>query len=1089
MGALIRATDWSTTPIGPIETWSPSLRMMVSFMLANRFPLLLWWGPQYVSIYNDAYRPILGRKHPRALGQPVSSCWEEIWHILKPLIDTPFHGGPATWMEDIALELNRHGFLEEAHFTIAYSPVPDETAPRGIGGVLATVHEITEKLVGERRVATLSDLGARVAEARTAEQACCAAAVTLARNAADVPFALIYLIDADGRHARLAGAAGVGIGEAVSPATLDLAGDGTAGSPWPVAQLIESETLQVVEDLGGRFATLPAGPWADPPQSAVLVPIKSNLAHRLAGFLIAGVSARLRLDDLYRSFFDLVAAQIATAVANARAYEEECRRTQALAEIDRAKTVFFSNVSHEFRTPLALMLGPLDDALASPALAAELRGPIDVAHRNALRLLKLVNSLLDFSRIEAGRVQASYQPVDLARLTTDLASNFQSAIERAGLALVIDCPPLPAPVHVDCDMWEKIVLNLISNAFKFTFAGEIAVRLRAADGQAELEVRDTGVGIPAHELPRLFERFHRVEGQRSRTYEGSGIGLALVQELVRLHGGEIRVASTVDGGTAFTVGIPLGTAHLPPARLGADHSLAATAIRAEAYVEEALRWLPDVESDSGHHQHDDDVAMAGGRGAQIVLADDNADMRAYVRRLLDPHHRVRTCADGEAALAAIRAERPKLVLTDVMMPGLDGFGLIRTIRADPALRDLPVIMLSARAGEEARIDGLAAGADDYLTKPFAARELLARVEANLKLARIRQEAAAALRRSEEEAARQRTAQFEMLLTEAPLGVYLVDADFRIRHVNPVARAVFGDIPGLIGRDFDEVIHVLWSKDHADEIVGRFRHTLATGEPHVTPERIQRRRDRDVTEYYEWQIHRIPLPDGGLGVVCYFQDVSAHVQARQRQQLLLHELNHRVKNTLATVQAFVVQTLRSVDSVPLARAALEARLVALAKAHDVLTREHWEGASLTDLVSTATAAYRADPETRIRITGPEVRVQPKAVLALSMALHELATNAVKYGALAGETGRVDISWRVEAVGAGARFRFCWQEAGGPPVQVPARRGFGSRLVERGLAQDLAGRAQLCFEPQGLVYTIDAPFDRIRAGPNSEAVVLR
>jgi len=146
METLIAATDWSKTPLGPVEAWSPALRMMVNFLLANRFPLLLWWGPRYISIYNDAYRSVLGTKHPWALGRPVSEVWSEIWHVLEPLIDTPFAGGPATWMEDIELHINRHGFLEESHFTIAYSPVPDETAARGIGGVLATVHEITEKV-------------------------------------------------------------------------------------------------------------------------------------------------------------------------------------------------------------------------------------------------------------------------------------------------------------------------------------------------------------------------------------------------------------------------------------------------------------------------------------------------------------------------------------------------------------------------------------------------------------------------------------------------------------------------------------------------------------------------------------------------------------------------------------------------------------------------------------------------------------------------------------------------------------------------------------------------------------------------------
>ncbi|MGH7056080.1 MAG: sensor histidine kinase, partial [Stellaceae bacterium] len=540
----MRATDWAKTPIGPVETWPQSLRMMVSFLLANRFPLLLWWGPQYISVYNDAYRPILGEKHPHSMGQPASECWAEIWDIIGPLIETPFTGGPATWSEDFFLEINRHGFVEETHFTIAYSPVPDESAPRGIGGVLATVHEITEKVIGERRVFALRDLGARATEARTAEDACALAAATLAPYARDVPFALFYLIDTDGRHARLAGAAGIGRGEAASPMTVDLDA-ASASKGWPLAKAARTQQIVVIEDLESRFRHLPQGPWSDPPRSAVVVPIRSNKAVEFAGLLVAAVSPRLRLDDLYRGFFELMASQIATAIANARAYEEERKQAEALAEIDRAKTTFFSNVSHEFRTPLTLMLGPLEDALALPAEGLPTRrDDLDLVHRNGLRLLRLVNTLLDFSRIEAGRVEASYEPLDLAAATADLASVFRAATDRAGLVLTVECPPLGEPVWVDRNMWEKIVLNLLSNAFKFTFRGGIAVRLRRDGECAMLSVADTGTGIPAHEIPRLFERFHRVAGAEGRTHEGTGIGLALIQELARLHGGAVQVEST-----------------------------------------------------------------------------------------------------------------------------------------------------------------------------------------------------------------------------------------------------------------------------------------------------------------------------------------------------------------------------------------------------------------------------------------------------------------------------------------------------------------------------------------------------------------
>ena len=865
--------------------------MMVSLLLANRFPLLLWWGPSYIQIYNDPYRPVLGTKHPTSLGQPAAECWPEIWNVIGPLIDVPFDGGPSTWMEDIELEVNRHGYFEESHFTIAYSPVPDESAPRGIGGVLASVHEITDKVIGERRVEALGALASRSAEAKTAAEACGIAAETLALFSRDVPFAMLYLLAPGTQRFSLCGTAGLSRDGPVSPSSVELGGEHDAHVVAAALRtVLTSDSLQVIDALPARWPLVPPGPWRDPPHTAVAVPIRSNVAHQLAGVLVAGVSPRHVLDAQYKSFFELVAGQIATVVANARAYEAERQRAESLAELDRAKTAFFSNVSHEFRTPLTLLLAPVEQVLADAQTPPVIRERLELAHRNALRLQKLVNSLLDFARIEAGRVHASYQPVDLAALTRDLASSFRSAIERAGLDLLVECESLPGPVYVDREMWEKIVLNLLSNAFKFTLHGRIAVHLREDAGRARLDVRDTGVGVPPDELPRLFERFHRVESTQGRTHEGSGIGLALVQELVRLHGGRIEVASELGQGSTFSVWLPLGSAHLPVDRVPGSYAPASTAIGAQVFVQEALRWLsagsPGHETPArpqlvGDERPQNDRRFASTFGARIVLADDNADMRGYLCELLAPYYSVVPTADGAAALEAIRQRRPDLALCDVMMPRLDGFGLLTALREDESLRGLPVILLSARAGEEARIEGLDAGADDYLVKPFSARELLARVGALLERGAV------------QAALRTRTSQFEALLNAAPLGVYLVDADFCIREVNPIARQLFGDIPDLIGRDFDEAIHVLSRKVYADEVVRLFRHTLETGEPYVAPERTEQRPDGRALEQYEWRIDRIPLHDGRFGVVCYFRDISALLQSRaaveqlalEREQLL------------------------------------------------------------------------------------------------------------------------------------------------------------------------------------------------------------
>jgi signal transduction histidine kinase len=737
-GALMRAIDWAQTPIGPVDNWSQALRATVGLLLRNRFPMLLWWGPKFVQLYNDAYRPIPGERHPRALGQSASECWREIWHIIGPMIEAPFRGGDATTSDNLTLLIHRKGILEETHFKVAYSPVPDETVPEtGIGGVLATVAETTEQVYGERQLRTLRELGARAAGANTTEQACQRAADALRQNDRDVTFALVYLLDDTGEPASLGAQAGIDRAAHAGLAPVELALETPPERAWPLAEALAQGAPLVVERLHERFGEVPVSAWGKATQDALVIPLVSPEQPRAYGALVCGVSPHRALDPGYRTFFELAAAQVVTAIRNARAYQAERKRAEGLAQIDRAKTTFFSNVSHEFRTPLTLMLGPTEDLLAGihgPLEPAQ-RTQLELVRRNQLRLRRLVNALLQFSRIEAGRIQARYQRVDLAALTRDLASTFRSAAERARLRLLVDCAPLDGEFYVDRELWERIVLNLLSNAFKFTFQGEIAVSLRPAGTGAVLEVRDTGVGVRAEDLPRLFERFHRIENVRARTHEGSGIGLALVQELTRLHGGSIAVDSKHGHGTEFRVTIPCGRAHLPPDRI-AKPAAAETRALAEAplFAEEALHWLPEpAEPEERPGAATSDLAAPG----RILIADDNKDMREYLRRILAKEWTVRTAPDGEAALAIARAWQPDVLVSDVMMPGLDGFGLLRALRDDEALCQTPVIMLSARAGEESRIDGLQAGADDYLVKPFSARELCARVDTQLKLARAR----------------------------------------------------------------------------------------------------------------------------------------------------------------------------------------------------------------------------------------------------------------------------------------------------------------------------------------------------------------
>jgi signal transduction histidine kinase len=750
LGRLVRELDWANTPLGPFEEWPQSLKTVVRVMLTSRFAMWMSWGPELTFLYNDDYaRMTLGKKHPWALGKPSREVWSEIWSDIGPRIQRVLDTGEATWDEALLLFLERSGYREETYHTFSYSPLSRDDGT--VAGHLCVVTEETDRVIGERRLKTLRSLAGELTKTITEEEVVDCIARCLGDNQKDLPFALLYLFSEDGKEARLACQTGMWDGHAAAPESIDLAGTNQA---WPVGELLNGKDSIVIENLSERFESVPSGAWDKPTWRALLLPITSQGQDKPAGVIIAGLNPFRPLDVSYAGFINLVAGQIAASIANARAYSAEKKRAEALAEIDRAKTAFFSNVSHEFRTPLTLMLGPLDDLLARSQahLSATAKEQLELVSRNGSRLLRLVNTLLDFSRLEAGRVQAVYQATDLADLTSDLASVFRSATDKAGLRLVVDCPELGETVYVDRDMWEKIVLNLISNAFKFTFEGEIAVRLRRAGNMAELRVSDTGVGIPADALPKLFERFHRVPNMPSRTHEGSGIGLALVHELVKLHGGSVEVESTLGQGSTFVVSIPVGESHLTSGKnVGGSRSFSSTIVGAKSFVEEALRWLPDSDGRRDENIFVPDellplpLAPLAAVRPRVFVADDNSDMRHYLARLLSEQYEVETFTDGQAALKAARERPPEIIVSDVMMPITDGFELVKALRADEETRTIPVILLSARAGEESRVEGIQAGADDYLIKPFSARELLARVSGRLEIARLQRDRESQLR--------------------------------------------------------------------------------------------------------------------------------------------------------------------------------------------------------------------------------------------------------------------------------------------------------------------------------------------------------
>ncbi|MEH1796709.1 MULTISPECIES: response regulator [unclassified Nostoc] len=424
-----------------------------------------------------------------------------------------------------------------------------------------------------------------------------------------------------------------------------------------------------------------------------------------------------------------VAAQAAIAVQQSHLYEKTRQQAERLLELDKQKTEFFQNISHEFRTPITLIQGPLESAVAAGEGLSYSQSAI--ALRNSRRLLRLVNQLLDLQRLNAGRMQPSFHPCDLVEFVSQIVESFRPYCEKKKLHLIAQLDEC-SPVYLDMEKFDKVIYNLLSNAMKFTpEGGTIAVRLKSERDRCILQVQDTGIGIVQEQIPYLFERFRQAEGSANRSYEGSGLGLALVKELVELHGGQVTVESVYGQGTTFSLWLLTGNAHLPAQQIletpaEVNTSRASVELADLELVESTTDNIEDITINSSPHIDTQESALKTQHS--ILVVDDNPDLRTYVSEIFRRNgYRVQTARNGYEGHNTAKEIMPSLIVTDLMMPLVSGLEMIQLIRKEEKLKGTPIILLTAKVDEETRIEGTEHGADAYLAKPFNDRELLAEV--------------------------------------------------------------------------------------------------------------------------------------------------------------------------------------------------------------------------------------------------------------------------------------------------------------------------------------------------------------------------
>ncbi|BAZ22265.1 ATP-binding protein [Kalymmatonema gypsitolerans NIES-4073] len=697
MGALMRSLDWSKTLLGPVSRWPQSLRTAVSILLASRFPMLIHWGPELVQFYNDGFRPILGDlKHPGALGQPAYPWWTEIWDVLTPMFERVL-AGEGTWYENQLILPNRNGYIEETYFTFSHSPIRDESGQ--VVGIFQAVTETTERVLDERRLRTLHDLGINTATAQVTQEACRIATETLSQNAADIPFALLYLLDESRRQAHLAGTAGLEHDTPASPRVIHLSAEDKPGS-WPLARVARTGQTAQVDNLVAQFGALPGRPWPESPFVALVLPVAQPGVTLPTGLLVVGISPRRALNDTYRRFLSLVAGQIATAVANTRALEMERKRAEALAELDRAKSQFLANMSHELRTPLNGILGYAQILKKGKTITDQQKSGLNIIHQCGEHLLNLINDVLDISKIEARKMELYPKNFHFPEFLEAIAEICRIRAEQKGIELIYETlTPIPKAVRADEKRLRQVLINLLGNAVKFTEQGYITFKVGYHQEKFRFQVEDTGIGIAKEKLEEIFLPFQQV-GEKIRETEGTGLGLTISRQLAELMGGELKVESTLGKGSVFWLDLD----------------------------------LPEVEWIDVADISENNIIGFKGLKRKILVVDDKWANRSVLVNMLEPlGFEVLEATNGLDGLNKAHQFQPDIILLDLVMPVMDGFEATRRLRMMPELQGVVVIAISASVFDFDHQQSREVGCDGFLPKPVREADLLEKVRVHLGL--------------------------------------------------------------------------------------------------------------------------------------------------------------------------------------------------------------------------------------------------------------------------------------------------------------------------------------------------------------------